>query len=799
VAPIDELDKIFFAYPSKPEMRRETIVSAADAIGISGYVISVTWQDLGSPGRLAIEEILRAIDSSAVFACDITDLNQNVLFELGYAIGAKRRVWLTRDTTDENAARLWKQFGLLRSVYYLKYANSDQIVAGFERERPYRQVGTLYDDLIAPSLAPSTPTRLFYFKSLHDTNASRALTRAIEETLAGRSLVATDPIEGSLKPLGWYAQELHNTRAAIVHFTGEGRFDSRVHNARCALVAGLACGLGTPLLMLAEPGYEPPFDYQDLMYVYQNAKDCEQKASEWLAASLSAPQSASASPALSRGAEMASALKSLRLGSHIAEDERATLVDYFVETRNYLEVLGGATTVFVGRRGTGKTANFLRAAEELAGDKRNLVCAIKPPGYELDDVVRLLGSYRDQNQKGYMVESLWKYLLFTEIARAAAAEIRSRPVVPEPNSPEGQLLALASDPNGMLHEEFAVRLERGVRDLLATPTLQGVEERRIAISEALHEGVLRDLRDLLGRVLTGRRRVAVLVDNLDKGWDRDADRDVFSFFLLGLLGSIRQVASEFSKEDRWRRPVSVSLAVFLRSDIYSNVVKAARERDKLPVSELSWADHELLRRVIEDRYAATKDGQVDGSSIWANFVPTIKEIPTKEWLTRMILPRPRDLVFLCNAAITNAVNRRHQIVQEADLIDALEDYSHFAVDSIVVEGEVTIPRIEDILYEFVGSEALQSESEVRGRIDAARSSSDRTSDVLDFLVQVSFLGLQAGRNTYRFLQNLEEQRRLDALARRFASSRGRPGRTFMVHPAFWTYLAITGPDSSLAA
>jgi len=498
----DGLEKVFFAYPTKPEIRRETIAAAADAIGLSGSVLAVTWQDLGSPGRLAIDEIMGAIDSSHLVSCDITDLNQNVLFELGYAIGAKRHVWLTRDTTDETAARLWKQFGLLRSVYYLSYANSDQIVAAFEHERPQRRTGTLYDDLIAPSLAATTPTSLFYFKSLHDTNASRALTRAIEETLAGRTVVAADPQEGAFKPLGWYAQELHNTRAAIVHFTGEGRYDSRVHNARCALVAGLACGLGTPLLMLAEPGYAPPFDYQDLLYVYQNAKDCERNARAWLESSLNSRQSTPPAAATSRAADMASALKTLRLGSHIAEDERTTLADYFVETRNYLEVLGGATTIFVGRKGTGKTANFMRAADELRSDKRNLVCAIKPPGYELDDVVQLLGSYRDQNQKGYMVESLWKYLLFTEIARSAATEIRSRPAVPEATSPEGQLLAMASDSDGILHEEFAVRLERGVRDLLNTPALSGVEEKRVAISEVLHDGVLRELRELLGRVLT---------------------------------------------------------------------------------------------------------------------------------------------------------------------------------------------------------------------------------------------------------------------------------------------------------
>jgi hypothetical protein len=786
----DGASRIFFAYPSKPESRREAIALAAESIGLGGQPVAFTWEDLTIAGRIGIDRILAAIDDAVLTVFDITDLNPNVLFELGYAIGSGRQVWLTRDGTDELAARSWKRFGLLRSVIHLRYANSDEIVSGYRRERPDIAKGTLFDDLIAPSLTAAVATSVFYFKSVHDTNASRYLTRAIEEVLDGATVVTADPEEGSLKPLGWYAQELFNTRVAIVHLTGEGRYDAAPHNARCALVAGLAHGLGKPLLMLAETGYQVPFDYQDLLYVYRSAKDCDRKAREWLS------RSRSASVALpSRAAGLASDLKALRLGSHIAEDERATLGEYFIETRNYLEVLGGATTVFVGRKGTGKTANFIRASQELTSDRRNLVCAIKPPAYEIDDVVSLLGRYRDQDNKGYMIESLWKYLLFTEIARAAAIDIGARIAVPEPSSYEGQLLSLLDDPASILHEEFAVRLERGVRQLLEAPTPEGVEARRGAISEALHASVLRDLRELLGHVLTGRNRVAILIDNLDKGWERDADIQALSTFLLGLLGSIRQVASEFERSDSWRHPIPVSLAVFLRSDIYVALAQRARERDKLPVSELSWADSELLLRVIEDRYAASSGGSVDGSELWTKyFAERVHGTATKRWLSRVIIPRPRDLVYLCNAAITNAVNRGHEIVEEVDLVDAAEDYSHFALESIVVEGEVTHAKIEDVLYEFVGSDAYQSESEIRARIDGVRLNSQSTSAILEFLTQVSFLGPQVSAGSYEFLGGLDDQRRLEVLSRKAATRRGRTGRSFMIHPAFWPYLDIVGPD-----
>src|SRR5439155_16503502 len=76
----------------------------------------------------------------------------------------------------------------------------------------------------------------------------------------------------------------------------------------------------------------------------------------------------------------ATQLSSLRLGEHVAENEEESLADYFVDTASYRAVLNPATTVFVGRKGSGKTANLLEAARVLSEAPRNLACVIKPVG-----------------------------------------------------------------------------------------------------------------------------------------------------------------------------------------------------------------------------------------------------------------------------------------------------------------------------------------------------------------------------------------------------------------------------------
>lgn len=98
---------VFFGYPSKPEFSRETLERAADSLRDRFGLDVKTWEDLSIGGRVLIEEITRAIDEAEVSVFDITLLSENVLFELGYAIAADRRIWLLRDTSDERAAERW--------------------------------------------------------------------------------------------------------------------------------------------------------------------------------------------------------------------------------------------------------------------------------------------------------------------------------------------------------------------------------------------------------------------------------------------------------------------------------------------------------------------------------------------------------------------------------------------------------------------------------------------------------------------------------------------------------------------
>lgn len=402
-----------------------------------------TWEQLEGASGFIIDDVLAEIDKADVVVFDVTDLNENVMFELGYAIGARRSVWLIRDPSFPDTEFRWKQMQTLTTVRYAPYTNSDDIRIEFLNARPDLHGDVIFEESIGPALQPEDELSVFYARSLYDTDAARVITRRIHtESNKGLRIIEADPRESSYG-LTWYAQQIYAASAVVVHFDDPGRAEAPIHNSRLALVSGLTRGMGKPLLMLAQEEYLAPVDYRDLLFVYRNPSVAETRTDTWLREKLaSGYERISEADRRRSRLRLATELKTLRLGEHVAENESDVLDEYFVRTAEYEEVLRSRTTVFVGRKGTGKSANALEAAAELQRDRRQLVCLIKPYAYELAAVTSLLEKYKQRDQKGFVIESLWKFLLYTEIALAAYREFQMRPVGVGVSSEEQALVGL---------------------------------------------------------------------------------------------------------------------------------------------------------------------------------------------------------------------------------------------------------------------------------------------------------------------------------------------------------------------
>jgi hypothetical protein len=111
-----------------------------------------------------------------------------------------------------------------------------------------------------------------------------------------------------------------------------------------------------------------------------------------------------------------SGLQNINLGESLAENAADRLLDYFVETSSFQEALNSNLSIFIGRKGTGKTANLYSLAEAYNG-KNSHVCVVKPIGYEIEGVLETLVKLTNA-ERGYLIESIWKYLIYTELLKS---------------------------------------------------------------------------------------------------------------------------------------------------------------------------------------------------------------------------------------------------------------------------------------------------------------------------------------------------------------------------------------------
>ena len=476
---VESLPKCFVAYPSAPVARAETVESVIETISRTGVVDIKGWRSISPGGRPIISRIFEEIRDCKCFIADLTGLNPNVLFELGYAVAHRKRIWLLLDVAIEKAKLEFDRFQLFTTVGYQGASNSEKIVKGFFADQPYADDTNLCDELLDRAKKPTRPTML-YLKAQTATEASNRLSRKV--VTAEIASIIDDPAESANEPLAWYVNRVDSSSAVVCHLLSSAHSNWQASNAKQAFVAGMAQGLGKPLLMLAHDPYVSPLDYKDLLRVHETAAKAETLFDEWFSPLIESIRKQEKSAEAYKDQKSArSLLEQINLGESIAENESDAVTEYFIPTAVYNEALRANHSIFIGRKGTGKTATFYKLHDELSKDPRNHVCLIKPIAYELEGVVQLLNRTMGVSATGYLIESLWKFLISTELARSLYAQINSKPVYYGRTPDERDLLEFIEQNTSWIMPEFSIRLESVIDKLLLMPAAPSIESHRQSI------------------------------------------------------------------------------------------------------------------------------------------------------------------------------------------------------------------------------------------------------------------------------------------------------------------------------
>ena len=339
----------------------------------------------------------------------------------------------------------------------------------------------------------------------------------------------------------------------------------------------------------------------------------------------------------------------------------------------------------------------------------------------------------------------------------------------------------------ILAPPFSERLDLVLRSLADIGEVEDAVDQRRRISEELHSAQLRDLREILGEVLSAYVKVSILIDNLDAQWGANEHVESVSGLLWGLLQVADDIVSEFRVSDHWRTAANVNLSVFLRSDIFAFIQPTAPEQDKLPIQRIIWDEPEVLKRLIDQRIEFGGNNTNNPQAVWERLFPTeVVGRPTWDFLIETVLPRPRDIIFLMREAIDGAINRGHLNVTELDLLDARDKYSEYVLRSISAEDDPGRGLLERILIEFAGCTTDVTRSQIESRFAAAGVAPEDYEFYLDLLCDVNFLAI-ATNVGYQYARHEADRTIKRRIAAQVAKGRGMD-ETFRVSSAFWQVL-----------
>jgi hypothetical protein len=119
---------VFVAYSSRDKDLADIVMDAvrrANALPLP--VLYEPWQFNDVPGNPLVSPILEKIQDSPFAIADITYLNPNVVYEIGFTIGRNKRAFLIRHCGTLGDKELSKTVGIFDTLGYYEYADAEDL------------------------------------------------------------------------------------------------------------------------------------------------------------------------------------------------------------------------------------------------------------------------------------------------------------------------------------------------------------------------------------------------------------------------------------------------------------------------------------------------------------------------------------------------------------------------------------------------------------------------------------------------------------------------------------------------
>ncbi len=758
-----------FLYPSAPEQIANSIESAVTLLRHRRPTDRwISWRHLANEGQIIFCEICKAARFATHLAADVTTLNFNLMFEIGFALGLEQPLALLRDRSFTRDLHLFRDLSLLETIGYVDFENSEELAGALLSALPARAIPP-------PPVALNRAAPLYVVKSHVSTDGQLRLL----STLSGTALSkyrSYDPREDPPLSLHEARKQVAQSFGVIAHLIHRDRAGSTVHNARCALIAGIGTASGKIVVLLQEGEVAQPIDYRDIVIPYSQHAQIEDKLRQPILRILNE----TLDPTVIAVRPPTGVLERLDLGDIAAENETRQLPGYFVQTGQYNDARRGHARLVVGRKGSGKTAIFYSVRDSLPRTHSYLVLDMKPEGHQFLKLREAILDHLSPGLKEHTLTAFWTYILLCEIAQKIIDTDESWAERDADRYRRFQELrelyrVEMPDDSGDLSERLLRQVDKLTSRLMAEPDRPMAQQ----ATQLLFKEEIPRLQRAVGEYLVEKSEVWLLVDNLDKGWPTKGTSAEDVLVLRTLLGASAKLQHYADKQQ-----LSFFCLVFIRNDIYDLLLRETSDRDKDTAINLDWSDPEVFKELIRRRIVATTELKGTFAEVWpALFAQHVGTQESFRYVVDRTLMRPRDLLRFIRRVVEVAVNRGHGTVESDDFLAAEASYSEEMLQSINFEIKDAAPDCDDLVYYFIGTPWRMAVTDVRRKL----SEKERVEDALQILLWFGFLGIETVDGAVQFAYDVRYNvGKLLALVSGGQAS-------LVVHPAFRTALGSEAP------
>ena len=679
----------FFAYPSGSYWSTFSRHLAAE-MGSRGMQVE-RWEDTVS-GDLIFRKVCHGIFGNHYLLAEVTEPNTNVLMEVGYALASGRQPILLVDETRNK----WNR-PTLSAVESCQYKNRDDILNFIGRlqldhgddQHPPTKVKML--DSMGILSIPEEPWAIHHLKPAVATDWVKAIAKNLNRISRFR-VTHTDPSDSVTDDFYQQARLIKKARYTVASLLANNRTGWRENNANMAILTGFAIGLGKRVLVLEEQPADPVLDLGSLARPFENEDECEHFVRTWLADQAQnndqiQMEQANQDETLRRRDTFASTY----LGPPDALLD-TKLHQYFFETPQFGSAKRKERSIFVGRRGTGKSANFKALEEYAKNQPATVAIAIAPDDFEMQSLAASLDTDDHGVHLDMAFQHAWHYILVTEMLKEIEPILATAPIRDDIRQLRNYniLKRYCDDNSDLLSKDFGNRLNIALQTARLDASISSTGNRKEfeAIRTLKDHNIARALRDF---VTDENLSLWVIADDLDKYWHPSSKQ------------SITMLTSLAAESDRLQKLFSgrLNTTMFLREDIFEVLAKNDVDFQKRNYMRLEWTT-DNLKHIVAERLA---DGagytNTDDGKTWANiFSESVEGIPAHDYLLERALLTPREVLRLCQATIDAAKRNGHDSVLVQDVLEGTRSFSYDLITSVASEFRVLYPRLDEVILEF---------------------------------------------------------------------------------------------------